>query len=163
MKVIPETCGCALNLISTILLHNHNQFSFSYTDLPTATILSNTYSVIVGGSVTLQCTVSGNPAITSVQWSRTVNGQQQSITIGGNSRYSGGSVNSPSLVIANAANADEGYYTCSATNVVGTGTSQQTFLDITGSRWHTLIHLSIYFFLAYVISSIIIQKCLIHH
>jgi hypothetical protein len=70
----------------------------------------------------------------------------QKFLIGGNSRYSGASVNSPSLVITNAVNADEGYYTCSATNVVGTGISQQTFLDITGSRWHTLIDLSIYFF-----------------
>ncbi|XP_052058076.1 hemicentin-1-like isoform X7 [Mytilus californianus] len=102
-------------------------------NLPIATIGSNQYAIIVGGSVTLGCSVSGNPAVTSVQWTREVNGQNQNVVISGSNRYSGGTVNSPSLVISNVANSDEGYYKCSATNIVGTGVSQQTFLDITGS------------------------------
>jgi hypothetical protein len=106
-----------------------------FTDLPTATIALSTYSVTVGGFVTLQCTVSGNPSVTTVQWTRVLNGQSQNVVTGGNTRYSGGSVNSPSLGISNVVNSDEGYYRCSATNSIGTGTSQQTFLDVAGSKW----------------------------
>ncbi|XP_063428595.1 hemicentin-1-like isoform X18 [Mytilus trossulus] len=120
--------------VNSIGLANSQQTSLSVVgNLPIATIGSNQYAIIVGGSVTLGCSVSGNPAVTSVQWTREVNGQNQNIVISGNNRYSGGSVNSPSLVISNVANSDEGYYRCSATNIVGTGVSQQTFLDITGS------------------------------
>ncbi|XP_076098438.1 hemicentin-1-like isoform X4 [Mytilus galloprovincialis] len=120
--------------VNSIGLANSQQTSLSVVgNLPIATIGSNQYAIIVGGSVTLGCSVSGNPAVTSVQWTREVNGQNQNIVISGNNRYSGGTVNSPSLVISNVANSDEGYYRCSATNIVGTGVSQQTFLDITGS------------------------------
>jgi hypothetical protein len=91
--------------------------------------------VTVGGFVTLQCTVSGNPSVTTVQWTRVLIGQSQNVVTGGNTRYSGGSVNSPSLGISNVVNSDEGYYRCSATNSIGTGTSQQTFLDVAGSKW----------------------------
>jgi hypothetical protein len=47
-------------------------------------------------------------------------------------------VQSPSLVISNAAGTDEGLYICMASNSVGTGQSQQTFLDVVGSS-HTYI------------------------
>jgi hypothetical protein len=30
---------------------------------------------------------------------------------------------------------DRGYYVCTASNIVGTGTSQTTFLDVTGSKY----------------------------
>jgi hypothetical protein len=39
------------------------------------------------------------------------------------------------LVISNAALSDEGSYVCYATNSIGTGSSQQTFLDVIGSKW----------------------------
>jgi len=40
------------------------------------------------------------------------------------------------LTITNAVSGDEGNYICTASNVVGTGSSQQTFLDVTGSMYN---------------------------
>ncbi|CAG2194109.1 HMCN [Mytilus edulis] len=100
-------------------------------DIPVVIISSNIYSVLLGGTVTLQCTVSSNPAHTSVTWQRIVNGVLNTVTVDG-SRIIGSSVSTPSLTISNAASGDEGNYICTATNIVGTGTSQQTFLDVAG-------------------------------
>ncbi|XP_076095861.1 basement membrane-specific heparan sulfate proteoglycan core protein-like [Mytilus galloprovincialis] len=111
------------------------QSSQTYLDVqgsvPVVEILSNYYSVQIGLSVTLQCTVTANPSHTSVTWKKIVNGQETNI--GSNSRFSGGSTNTPSLTISNAIDTDEGYYICTAANAVGTGQSSQTYLDITGS------------------------------
>ncbi|VDI02517.1 hemicentin, partial [Mytilus galloprovincialis] len=100
-------------------------------DIPVVIISSNIYSVLLGGTVTLQCTVSSNPVHTSVTWQRIVNGVLNTVTVDG-SRIIGSSVSTPSLTISNAASGDEGNYICTATNIVGTGTSQQTFLDVAG-------------------------------
>lgn len=53
--------------------------------------------------------------------------------------FSGSRVDSPSLVVSNAAAADEGYYICMASNSVGTGQSQQTFLDVVGSMLKNIL------------------------
>ncbi|VDH91359.1 Hypothetical predicted protein, partial [Mytilus galloprovincialis] len=100
-------------------------------DIPVVIISSNIYSVLLGGTVTLQCTVSSNPAHTSVTWQRIINGVLTTVTVGG-SRIIGSTVNSPSITISNAVSGDEGNYICTATNVVGTASSRQTFLDVTG-------------------------------
>ncbi|XP_060079143.1 hemicentin-1-like [Ylistrum balloti] len=100
--------------------------------LPVPTIAENTYSVITGQSITLECTVSSDPAHTVVFWQRIINGQTQSINIDG-SKYVGSTLSSPSLVISNAANSDQGSYICLATNIVGTGQSSQTVLSVTGT------------------------------
>lgn len=109
-------------------------FFFSILGIPVVAILSNSYSVVVSGTVTLQCVVNANPLHTVVQWQRVVGGQTTDVSIGGNSRLSGSTVNSPSLIISQADFADEGNYICTATNAVGMGTSQKTFLDVTGSK-----------------------------
>lgn len=98
-------------------------------------ILSNSYNVVVSGTVTLQCVVNANPIHTVVQWQKIVNGQITNINLGNDNRLSGSTVNSPSLTISQSQFVDEGNYICTATNPVGTGTSQQTFLDVTGSMY----------------------------
>ncbi|XP_052103319.1 hemicentin-1-like [Mytilus californianus] len=99
-------------------------------DAPSVQILSNYYSVEIAMSVTLQCTVTANPAHTNVTWNKTVNGQQTNI--GSNSRYTGGSTVTPSLTISDAVDSDKGFYICTAVNVVGEGQSSQTYLDVIG-------------------------------
>ena len=89
---------------------------------------------MIGQQVTITCTVSGTPTQTSVSWRKIVNGVQTNVNINGNSRYSGGTTNSPSLTITNAELADEGSYICYATNSVGTSNSQTTVLDVTGGN-----------------------------
>lgn len=105
--------------------------------VPVVNVLSTSYTVNVGNSITLQCTVSANPTETSVTWERYVNNVATIIDLS-NSRYSGSSVGSPSLVITNAAISDEGLYLCKASNSIGTGESKQTFLDVLGSKYRYL-------------------------
>ena len=52
-----------------------------------------------------------------------------------NNKYSGSTVQTPSLTITGATAGDEGNYVCSATNSVGTATSSDTFLDVVGSKY----------------------------
>lgn len=78
--------------------------------------------------------MTSNPAHTSVQWLRVLNGVTSSINLGTVGKYSGSTVNQPSLTINNPVNADEGYYICQATNSVGSGQSSQTYLDVIGSK-----------------------------
>ncbi|OWF56211.1 Titin [Mizuhopecten yessoensis] len=123
------TCS-ATNAVGT---GTSGQTSLSVTGAPpTPSIAQTAYSVITGQSITLVCTVTSDPAHSTVYWQRFNNGQAQSITIDGN-KYSGATVNSPSLVISNAAASDQGSYICFATNTVGTGQSSQTVLSVTGS------------------------------
>jgi len=112
---------------------------FFVIDIPVVRVLSNTYSVNIANSITLECTVTANPTHTSVTWLRVLNGVTSSINLGGNvQKYTGSAVNTPSLTIYNAVQADEGYYICQATNAVGTGQSSQTYLDVVGSKYKTL-------------------------
>ena len=82
--------------------------------------------------MTLTCTVTANPAHTTVYWQKIVNSVATTVSV--NNRYSGSTVSTPSLTITNAEQSDEGFYVCYATNSIGTGNSQQTFLDVIGSK-----------------------------
>ena len=85
--------------------------------------------------MTLTCTVTSNPAHTSVKWVRVLNNVNTDIVVTNNNKYSGATVNGPSLTINNAVSSDGGYYTCYATNSIGTGQSQSTFLNVVGSKY----------------------------
>lgn len=102
----------------------------------TVTIQQPQYSVLIGGTVTLGCTVSGSPSATNVYWQRTQNGVVTTINSNTNTnKYSGSTTTTPSLTISGADQNDEATYVCFATNVVGTAQSSQTFLDVTGSKF----------------------------
>ena len=110
----------------------------SFADLPSVTITLSNYNTNIGATVTLGCTVVASPAATNVYWERIVNNLQQSVnTTSSNSRYSGSTVSNPSLVITNAQSSDEGNYICYATNSIGTGNSQQSYLNVIGSKFCT--------------------------
>ena len=98
------------------------------------TIPQSQYSVTVGSSVTMVCTVSANPAHTSVNWQKVVNGVSTNINLFQSNKYSGSTTSSPSLTVLNVVLSDEGYYTCNAQNSVGTGISLQIFLSVSGGK-----------------------------
>ena len=77
--------------------------------------------------------MTATPFHTNVFWQRIDNGVATTLNIDG-VQYSGSTVNTPSLTIFNSAANDATIYTCSATNAVGTGTSGQTTLTVSGSK-----------------------------
>ena len=108
-------------------------FFFSFI-VPTVQLSQSVYSVNNGGQVTLGCTVTSTSQVTSVFWQRNVNGFVTTITSNTNTnKYSGSTVNNPSLTIFNSASSDAGTYTCFASNGFGTGTSTSTSLTV-GSK-----------------------------
>lgn len=95
----------------------------------------SSYSVQTSDSVTMTCVISANPSATSVTWYRVASAGLEAIVVGSSSKYSGGSVTSPSLTISNTVDSDGGTYRCTATNAVGTGSSADVILDVVGSEW----------------------------
>lgn len=77
--------------------------------------------------------MTGTPSHTNVYWTKLVNSQSVTIQMIGN-KYGGSSITSPSLIIFNAEASDEGAYICHATNVIGTGQSSQTNLNVDGCK-----------------------------
>ena len=108
-------------------------FEVFLADLPNVVIPLSGYSVNYAGSITIPCTITAQPAVTSVQWKRVVNGLEQNIDTS-LSKYSGGTTSTPALTISSAVQSDETFYICTATNSVGTGRSLQTYLDVLGGN-----------------------------
>ena len=97
--------------------------------------IPSNYQVEIGQNVVVVCTITSNPQHTSVQWQRRdSNNAITNLDVSDATQYSGGTFNTPSLTILNAANNGEGYYICTATNVVGQGSSQAAYVDVTGSK-----------------------------
>ena len=140
-KIIKETISFQYKT-NCCIFYQHNYHCY-FTDLPVVQILSNYYSVEIGQSVTIQCTVTANPSHQSVRWQKITNGVTSNLDTS-NNRYTGSTTGTPSLTISNVGNSDEGYYICTATNVVGRGQSSQTYLDVTGSK---LISTLFYYYL----------------
>lgn len=108
------------------------------TGVPTVTTGSGS-TVYVGDNATVTCIVSGTPAATSVSWQRTINSVTMTVNLNNFSKYSGGTLTTPSLSIFNVSKEDEGSYSCQATNVIGTGQSvTSAFLSVIGSK--TIFH-----------------------
>ena len=129
--------GILFLFMKSLEFYKHQLFrsfflTYYFSGIPLVNVPQPSYSVNYDGSVTLTCTVTANPTHTTVYWQRIVNGVSTTVTLG--NRYSGSTVNTPSLTITNADQSDEGFYVCYATNSVGTGNSQQTYLDVAGSK-----------------------------
>ncbi|CAG2240336.1 COL6A [Mytilus edulis] len=99
--------------------------------IPTVKVLSPRYPVKYGTTVTLECVVNSNPPHTEVTWYRVINGsrtQVEKVT-----DYCGSTVNVPSLTINRADLYDNGNYVCTAENVAGVGSSDETRVIVSGA------------------------------
>nr|XP_022324735.1 hemicentin-1-like isoform X36 [Crassostrea virginica] len=113
-------------------------------NIPSVTVPQSIYSVQNSDPVTLTCVVSANPSATSVTWYRVTNSGLEPIVVGSSSKYSGGSVATPSLTLSSAVDSDQGTYRCTATNTAGTGSSANVVLNVEGSLPSVSIPLSSY-------------------
>ena len=78
--------------------------------------------VVEGQSVTMKCQSQARPAVTSVTWKK----GQKVINVITDSKYTGGTVQTPSLTIGSVLKTDAGEYTCQLDNDVGHGTGSVT-------------------------------------
>ena len=93
--------------------------------VPTVTVHEQYSYVSVSETTTLTCEVTSDPMHSSVQWLKNFQ-----IIATNNDTYIGGTVASPSLRINYVRYEDEGNYTCTATNSVGTGRSSAIMLSV---------------------------------
>ncbi|OWF41783.1 basement membrane-specific heparan sulfate proteoglycan core protein-like [Mizuhopecten yessoensis] len=111
-------------LLFTLVLHGVQSQG-----APTVTIQSQSYTPNSGTRVTLQCTASGNPAVTLVTWYKTSGGVETTVAID-SSKNQGGNVASPSLIIYGLSSSDTASYKCRATNTIGSSDSAQIALNV---------------------------------
>ena len=95
------------------------------------------YDVQDGNSITIPCIVTGNPMATEVRWKKIENGVTEDIDVlSSGGKYAGSSLITPSLTINNVAKTDSAYYQCTATNVEGTSSSQDIFVNVYGGKFY---------------------------
>ena len=101
-------------------------------DVPIVTIPTVKYTAFYGDSMTIICEVFGQPEVTNVNWHITT--QAGSIDFSGSwsARYDGSFL--PDLRFVGISFQDVGNYTCSATNFVGTTTSQIITVKVNGGK-----------------------------
>lgn len=105
--------------------------------LLTVSVPQDPYDVQDGNSITIPCIVTGNPMATEVRWKKIENGVTEDIDVlSSGGKYAGSSLRTPSLTINNAAKADSAYYQCTATNVEGTSSSQEIFVNVYGGKFY---------------------------
>ena len=105
-------------------------FVFVVAGEPTIQISPISDSVIKGTHKLVTCIPPETMSVQSVSWTKDGN----SLNIAGNpSQYSGGTLDTPSLIIFNFQSTDAGTYRCSITNTEGTFTSDSSVLTLLGT------------------------------
>ena len=93
-------------------------------DKPTVSVVTPD-PVVERQSVTITCQSQvARPAVTSVTWKK----GQEVISVTTDSKYSGGTVQTPSLTIGSVLKTDAGEYKCQLDNDVGHGTASVTLI-----------------------------------
>ena len=106
---------------------------FYFIGRPSIHISPTHVEVVRGQSHTITCSVSSIPVITDVTWIKTTAvGSEIVNVVGVDGKFSGGTLSDPSLTINNIAKLDEGTYVCTATNCLGTTSSEYSVLTCKG-------------------------------
>ena len=97
---------------------------FPYIESPTSSV-----TTLHGGNIVLPCDVNAYPKIKSISWTK--NGQ---ILAANEDKYSISKPNQPSLTVKSVTVDDSGYYSCNATNLVGSTLGQPIHLQVQGDN-----------------------------
>ena len=117
---------CQGDPLIKFLPHEILNLSFQ-TDAPNVTTTTTSYTRSISNDVTLLCAYDANPAATSVTWTK--DGQTVDV-INSDGKYTGGSVNVPSLTIISLGSDDGGVYVCTVENNQGQGIGSSITLTI---------------------------------
>ncbi|XP_071095576.1 hemicentin-2-like isoform X3 [Haliotis cracherodii] len=97
---------------------------------PKVSIPNATYGADISESLTIPCNIDADPSVTSVTWYRNSTGSALPISIPSGSKYSGGTLATPSLFISNLQPSDAASYQCEAGNILGTTRSNAVTVSI---------------------------------
>ncbi|XP_052084592.1 adhesion G protein-coupled receptor L4-like isoform X2 [Mytilus californianus] len=93
--------------------------------VPNVFVRESSYTVQLGSSITLECDVSSDIQLLSVEWWRRIKNDVFVITSSSNTnKYSGSTISNPSLTVISMTESDQGIYTCVAYSEIGEGKSQ---------------------------------------
>ena len=103
--------------------------TFAVLDIPVVGVESTSYITQIHEDVVLHCEVQFGSSVEYLEyWQH----DYLNIIVDNNARYSGGTIDSPSLVIHNVTYEDTGYYTCNVVSQSGTGSSLFINLTVVG-------------------------------
>jgi hypothetical protein len=106
---------------------------FYFTGRPSIHIATTKTDVVVGQSHTITCSVSSISAVTDLAWNKTTRAGNEIVNVVGvDGKFSGGTLDDPSLTINNIAISDEGIYVCRATNRFGITSSKDSVITCKG-------------------------------
>ena len=98
-------------------------------DIPVVGVKSFSDITQIHEDVVLHCEIQFSSSVEYLYWQQ----DYSNLTVDNNVRYSGGTIDSPSLTIHNVLYDDTGYYTCNVVSQSGTGTSLFINLTVVGN------------------------------
>ena len=101
---------------------------FVVLDIPVVGVESTSYLTQIHEDVVLPCEVQFGSSVEYLYWQH----DHLNITVDNNTRYSRGTIDSPSLAIHSVTYYDTGCYTCNVVSQSGTGTSLFINLTVVG-------------------------------
>ena len=103
---------------------------YIFADPLTISISPTNDNVIQGTSKTIACIITGSPQPNPLIWTRLCNGKSEIIDLSLTNKFSGGTLDNPSLTINNFTDTDTGSYMCKVTNSVSTVSSEESALTL---------------------------------
>ena len=93
---------------------------------------STSYTVQKSGFITISCELRSCPKPTKLLWYKCIDGDRKLVITSGSFKYSGGTLDVPSLTITSVDDNDAGHYVCCGGNRFGDVNSEKVYLKVEG-------------------------------